>query len=298
VATERYEVILQRLDTALNRCSDLGLGEMVNNSRFSQYRRWLEKLIGIVRKTGPTGINHELRDEILKHKAEYLASLVESMEFGEVMQHLSQMDRDVLSSKLVDVLQGPFLPRGENATSNKSRNTLFELNLAALLKRAGFSPELPPHPDVRCCVAQTPLFFECKRPFSGKKVEKRIKEAGKQLENDIRDCGTADTYGVVAISFAKLFSPSQIPIPILNEQIARQFMDSWLMDVAERTKNAWGRFQQSSAIGCILFHLRGIFENAANGRFDVGQWWLGVQFPGPKGLFVKDLSRALTALTD
>jgi hypothetical protein len=99
----------------------------------------------------------------------------------------------------------------------------------------------------------------------------RIKEAGKQLENDIRNYGTADTYGLVAISFAKLFSPSQIPIPILNEQIARQFMDSWLVDVGQKTTKAWGRFQQSRSIACILFHLRGVFENMATGRFEVGQ---------------------------
>jgi hypothetical protein len=66
-----------------------------------------------------------------------------------------------------------------------------------------------------------------------------VKEAGKQLENEIRDYGTANTYGLVAISFAKLFSPSQIPIPILNEQTARQFMDSWLVDVAKKTTKAW-----------------------------------------------------------
>jgi hypothetical protein len=125
-----------------------------------------------------------------------------------------------------------------------------------------------------------------------------VKEAGKQLENEIRDYGTANTYGLVAISFAKLFSPSQIPIPILNEQTARQFMDSWLVDVAKKTTKAWDRFYQSRSIACILFHLRGVFENVASGRFDVGQWWLGIQFPGPKGIVGKDLARALTALTD
>ena len=125
-----------------------------------------------------------------------------------------------------------------------------------------------------------------------------VKEAGKQLENEIRDYGTANTYGLVAISFAKLFSPSQIPIPILNEQTARQFMDSWLVDVAKKTTKAWDRFHQSRSIACILFHLRVVFENVASRRFDVGQWWLGIQFPGPKGTVVKNLARALTALTD
>ena len=85
----KYELILQRLDTALNCCSDFGVGEIAKNSRFSQYRQWLEKLIEIVRKPPTEGINRELRNEILKHKVEYLASLVESMEFGEVMQHRS-----------------------------------------------------------------------------------------------------------------------------------------------------------------------------------------------------------------
>jgi hypothetical protein len=52
-----------------------------------------------------------------------------------------------------------------------------------------------------------------------------VKEAGKQLENEIRDYGTANTYGLVAISFAKLFSPSQIPIPILNGKLLD---NSWI----------------------------------------------------------------------
>lgn len=296
VATVTYESILERLETALQRCNELGLGEMARRSRFAEYSESLRRLIKIVRAPRDIRFSPEKTQELSQHKAKYLASVVESMEFGDVMQHLHDVDNGIFISKLTDVLKGPFLPKDENAASNRSRNTLFELKLAVLLKQAGFKPELGDHPDVKCSIDDTCLFFECKRPASEKKALKRIKEAGSQLGENIEGYGTSKTPGLIVISFAKLFNPDHQAIPIVNQPTARQLMDSWLNGVASVTRSAWGRFEQSQSIAAIMFHISGVFTNAASTGFEFGEWWLGVQFHGPHDRIVTRMADALKAL--
>lgn len=295
MATEKYESILERLETALQRCDELGLGEMARRSRFAKYRESLKALIKIVRAPRDNRFSPEATQELSKHKTEYLASLVESIEFGDVLQNLHG-DNEIFVSKLKHVLRGPFFPNDEDAVSNRSRNTLFELKLAVLLKQAGFKPELGDHPDVKCSVDDTCLFFECKRLASEKKALKRIKEAGLQIGENIKGYGTSKTPGLIVILFAKFFDPDHQAIPIANQSTARQLMESWLSDVQRGTRSAWGRFEQFQSIAAIMFHISGVFTSAASAGLEYGEWWSGVQFHGPHDRIVTRMADALKAL--
>jgi hypothetical protein len=293
--TETYELILERLEKALQRCDELGLGEMAKRSRFDKYRESLKALIKIVRAPQDIRSLPETNQELSKHKIEYMASLIESIEFADVIQNL-QDDNEIFVSKLKHVLRGPFLPNDENAVSNRSRNTLFELKLAVLLKQAGFKPKLGDHPDVKCLVDDTNLFFEYKRPASEKKALKRIKEAGLQLGENIERYGTSKTPGLIVISFAKFFDPDHQAIPIVNQSTARQLMSSWLTNVQRGTRSAWGRFEQSQSIAAIMFHISGVFTSSASAGLEFGEWWLGVKFHGSHDRIVTRMAEALKAL--
>lgn len=117
-----------------------------------QYRKRLERLIEIVRRRREGGLPRELAEEVERDQAEYLAALAESTHFGDVMQHLQDLGPTVLRPKVHEVLKGPILPRDEDPESTRARNTLFELNLAGHLKRAGLIPQLGEHPDVKTLV--------------------------------------------------------------------------------------------------------------------------------------------------
>ena len=296
--TQTYESILERLDRGIEHCSRIGFAELVKESRFVQYRQWLADLIQIIHASPPQGsVARETREHLTQRADEYRASIVESAEFGEVMEYLNDVDKDVLRPKLENILRGPLLPRDEDSNSNLSRNVLFELRLASVLKRAGYSVELSVHPDVRCSIDSTTLFFECKRPYSEAKVARRIGDAGAQLLKNIKAYGTADTLGLLVISVAKLFSRDQSPKLALNDKAAMESMDEWLMQVARGSRESWGKFEDSKAISGILFHLSGVFRNAESERYDVGQWWIGVRFPSSRGTVVDKLVESLTALS-
>lgn len=296
--TQTYESILELLDSGIERCSRIGLSEMVSKSRFMQYRQWLTDLIRIVRSPAQGALAHKSREHLIQHADEYRASLVESTEFGDVMEYLADVDKGVLRPKLEDVLRGPFLPKDEDPNSNLSRNVLFELRLASVLKRAGFSVQLSVHPDVKCSIDSTTVFFECKRTYSENKVARRIDAAGAQLSKNIKAYGTRDTLGMIVISVGKLFSREQKPIPAENDRAAMKSMDAWLMQVVNGSgEESWAKFEDSKLIAGILFHLNGVFENAETGRYDLAQWWIGVRFPKSNGTVVDKLAGSLTALS-
>ena len=82
------------------------------------------------------------------------------------------------ASKNAKVLAGPLLPNDEDKNSNEARNTLFELNVAARLRRAGFIASPGIDADVECEFDGRKLFVECKRPFRERNVAKQIRKAG------------------------------------------------------------------------------------------------------------------------
>ncbi|MCX5732753.1 MAG: hypothetical protein NTW68_00310 [candidate division NC10 bacterium] len=220
------------------------------------------------------------------------------------MRSLHDFDREILRPRLINVLRGPRLPADEDATSktnsNGPRSTLFELNVAAILRDAGLQPELAVHPDVRCRVGDTPLFFECKRPISEARVAKRITEAGQQLQADLAAYASVDACGIIVLSLAKLFSPSQTPFPINTQRAAQDFLNGWLGAIVVDTERAWRPLVGAGRLIGILFHVAAVFVNEAKGRFDLGQWWIGLpltEHPGVHPAYAR-LGEVLQASAD
>jgi hypothetical protein len=60
------------------------------------------------------------------------------MEFVDSIAFLKTCPAEITRRKIAKVLAGPLLPNDEDKNSNEAQNTLFELNVAARLRRAGF----------------------------------------------------------------------------------------------------------------------------------------------------------------
>ncbi len=271
-----YEEILSRLDEALAIADRLGLGAEVAASRFVRYRVDLERAIELARLDREGRLTRDDHEAALEHLPQYLAALSESQQLGEVLAHLADVQSSVLRPKLRDALRGPVLPSDEDPNSNHARNTLFELTLAARLKRAGFNPVLGDRPDVACEIDGRVVGFECKRVFSEKKLAERIAQAGDTLRSDLETKGPAAGLGVIVVSGAKLFSPAQIPFPLRSERASRIFLNCWLQAMAADTEPVWTpRINKGPVIG-IMFHVVALLENEERNRFAIGEWWFGV----------------------
>lgn len=226
---------LAELDDALEYCGDiLKLKVQVAGSRFrTHHRPLIERLCAMRRQGGDT-------DAVFKaDPVAFSIALTEAEEFVQLLPLLRDGDIRTLRPRVEAALLGPPIPTEEDKSnkpqgSNKGRNALFELVMAAKLKRAGYEPILAKHPDLACDLKDRRLLIECKRPASEGGLRKLLKDAGDQLAQQLRNWKCpAGTRGVIAISLTKVFNPGDKFFPYKREEEAKQFFGESLRKLQE-----------------------------------------------------------------
>ena len=286
MTSKSYAVILEGLDRFLARCEILGLGDRARESRFSRYRGILEELVEVVRLSREGQLTAERQATLSQHRGEYLAALFDGDQISDIAPYLEDFESALLKRKLRDILSGPPLLRDEDPNTNQSRNILFELLLAARLRRAGLNPKIGERPDVTCILGGEAVGFECKRLFSEGQLLGRVAQAASMLRQIAAEVPEAPKQGVVVISVAKLFSAAHVPLRMADQGPIRAFLDEWLGQRAGATKdgrNGWEQWIRAGSVVGILFHVTGIFENVTVGRFDFGEQWLGAYYRESRG---------------
>lgn len=248
---QSFEVIRNNLEAALEFCRSIDLE--TDESRFAEYRERLDHLIRVVRLrrqdiTLGRSVEQELREEGLH----YIITLTESTELSDILPFLRTCDPDVIRLKLRNVLRGPVLPTDEDADSNLSRNILFEVNLAAKLHRAGFTPVVGEHPDIACEVDGKWLYFECKRPFSPGKISKLISKAAKQLKSHL--AGRPGARGVIAMSLSKVMNAGDRLYTFDHEVDGRRGLADALTKAARTFRRAEEKLVGSKIVG-MIYHV-------------------------------------------
>jgi len=264
----RYAELLQKLETALVFCENLGLGDRVEASRFKEYRTLIISLCSIIDSYSfdslPAGIKKELTDR----NFEYVLSLTESVELVETMDYLKTCDKEIARVKLANILGGPLLPKDEDKNSNEARNTLFEVSLASKIWSAGLKPSLGRLADIEIEVAGKLLLIECKRPFREKRIKRRMKEARKQIDGWVKD-RPPGSRGVIAVSVTKVLNPGDKILPYRDVSSAKATLSRLLEQLANRNKKSLQSLGKN-IIG-VLFHV-------ITPSIDEKQYSLGEQF--------------------
>lgn len=258
-----FEEILRELDATLEFCRSIGVD--TTESRFVEHLRRLDHLVTFARlRRQGIAVGRSVEDELQKGGLYYIVALAESAELGDILPFLRTCDPDVIRPKLRDVLRGPVLPTDEDAESNQSRNTLFELNIAARLHGVGFLPVVGEHPDVACTVNGMELFFECKRPFSPSRVSKNINKAAKQLKSDL--AGHPGARGVIAISLSKVLNAGDKLYAFDREADGRLGLAEALSTAAEGSFRLAQKKLAGSKIVGIIYH---VITPALNRQLDM-----------------------------
>jgi hypothetical protein len=215
------------------------------------------------------------RAEIEAVQETLVIALMESVDFGDIVAHIDAVEPALLRPKIKDVLQGPYLPNDENNTSNRSRNILFELSLAAKLRQAGFQPILGEHPDLVCEVMGRKVGFECKRPFSLARVPDRIQQAEGQLRRDLGDLRkfSPNARGIVAISLSRVFNPYNKLFVHSTEKSGREGLERLVSGIVDEFKPMWNALRDP-IIG-TLFHVVTPAFNRDAGVYILGQQIVG-----------------------
>ena len=244
---QKYEDILDSLAELDDWLSSLGLRKGQN-----RIHRHLEN-IRYLKDLEETGQINRLNNDI-ERKIEIGWSLTEAIEFQNIFQALRNENPKLVKQKIKDALQGPADPNCENKRSNLGRNTVFELNLAARLKRNNINVIWwRSNPDILCSIDGRDIHIQCKRPFFEKNIPVNIARAKTQLTRDLNDAGT-NSRGVIAISISRALNSGGLLFVGDSEVNIKRALDNKVSELGKRYKSAWNQIVDTRIIG-ILFHI-------------------------------------------
>jgi hypothetical protein len=264
----RYDELLSELKETLEFCASLSSAEAVEASRFNEYHERIQRLCEIIQNYPSERLPQEIDKELTSENLEYVLSLTESLQFVSAVSFLKTCEPKVIRRKIAAVLRGPVLPNDEDENSNEARNTLFELNFAAKLRKAGLDASPGMDADIDCTIGGKHLLIECKRPFKEHDIGKQIKKAGKQIKARLKTYPLGSR-GIVAISLSKTMNPGDKFFVYLDEFSAKDALSRKLEEIAEAAKGSWGGLGKK-IIG-ILFHVVAASFDRKKDRYSLGE---------------------------
>jgi hypothetical protein len=191
---------------------------------------------------------------------EILSSYVEGVEFVDTFSALRKSGARISRDLLQKVVSGPPDAYREDHKSNHGRNFMFELVVAAIVARAGYTPLLGGDSDVSFEFERRRILIECKRVMSVNKVEERIRAAARQLKKTVtgsQDCG------LIAISISRTINTGDRIWSLSSTSEINAFLESEISTCIKRFDPFLQTVPPSSISGIIFYmsspiHVQGV----------------------------------------
>lgn len=181
--------------------------------------------------------------------SEAILMFAEISEFHFVVDALPKCPFLLRHPRFKEIISGQALTTSEQNTA--PRNTLFELNIAALLGLADFPVSLEDVADVETVFQNAPMLIECKRIQTFDKLEARISEAHHQLEPRLTARGKG-AVGVVALSISKALTGGDKRLNTADTEKMNAAMTELLKMGQNNLAPFWERY---SSFDGVLVHL-------------------------------------------
>ena len=150
-------------------------------------------------------------------------SFIEGKEWTDIYRGLRNYDPKVTKPLFWKALKGPLHPLKETLSSNRARNTTFELLLAAKFRGTGAYVKLGQQADLLIEHAGAHLYIECKRPFRDSSIAENVTKARTQLrERFDSDPQLSSVGGLVAIDISKAINPGSKWFVVDQQQALEQ----------------------------------------------------------------------------
>jgi hypothetical protein len=249
---ETWGELVSRLDTALAFAKDLGLDPAA--TRFGTYRARIATLEAIRVEQSDTAAFEHFRADVEPNAVAFS----ESQELAMVVPFLRSVPQERAKKKLQVMLNGPELPSAEDTNLSHARNTMFELNLAARLERAGLSVDISGEADLDFTCDGVRWFGECKRPYKLETIEQNIKAACEQLGKRLSGSRLA-ARGLLAISISRPLSTKAPVLEYASEEERRASLKEHvgnMVKVMQQQMEGIGRCQDTrGGLGLLMAHL-------------------------------------------
>jgi len=140
----------------------------------------------------------------------FLNDLHETNEILKDCDEFPDLSAPGLRDRLQVAIKGNVELEKETPEKGHSRNFLFELVMAGILKRAGFEVHVDRIEDVYFELSHRPIFLECKRMHSEGKLSQRIGGAARQIGKRCDDSGKSHARGIIALDVSKILNPGPL----------------------------------------------------------------------------------------
>ncbi len=187
--------MIEDLEKALAWLSNLGVA--TEKTRYASYLRTLKLIDKRWREGAQRAKDIPVDPQLME------TSALEASQLVRIHEGLAVSPPDGLAAKLGLLVDGPLLETNERSANagNAARDCAFELELASYFRRAG-EVELGQGVDLTVRFRGIPLFIECKRPSSRKRITSNLDRASQQVRERLGQTALA-SYGIPAISVSK-----------------------------------------------------------------------------------------------
>jgi len=222
------------------------MGIEIENTRFSEILR-LNRLIVENQKQGTL---NSLIEEYGNLKLWY--ALTEASSFIQIYEAFEKEKSHIhRRAKLKKMLGGPFLPWDENQEANniESRNTLFELETAAEIKKAG--GKIIGFDDVDFIFKKTKFNVQCKRLHSEGNIKHNIEKAEGQFYRKMRK--KDNLKGIIALSIDKVVGKEEMMLKVRSPHEVNPFLSKISNDFLNQYRKIWNSSVNINILGVLLF---------------------------------------------
>src|ERR1700740_3411483 len=178
------------------------LNDLLGREARGRVREYQSTLSNIVQRALENRLDI-LRKELSEQ--DFVNTYFEARALIDVWKTFSGKESPQLIDKIRKVLKGNEFTEEEGKV--EARNTLFELEIAALFTRVGLESEFGnPNPDVITKIGDVTLFCECKRVQTPTALTGNFEEAESQLHSAINTTDSKQKpVGIIAVNTSKIW---------------------------------------------------------------------------------------------
>jgi hypothetical protein len=239
-----FDLILKQLNDTKDWLNSIKL--KIDGTRFTDILDHVNSICDHHRKDSVQYLVDNFDNEILWY------ALLESGAFIDIYQAFKNLkNHQVPRAKLKEILSGPFLPRDEDpkAQNIHSRNTLFELQMAAKMNIAGI--EVVGFDDIDFIVDQQPFNAQCKRIHSFKRIEENVQKAYEQIQYRLK--ANENHKAIICISIDKLAQKDDKILRVREVKKIAPKMVNITSNFIEDFKKCWQRFVDIRLIATLVY---------------------------------------------
>ncbi|MBC8527260.1 MAG: hypothetical protein H8D22_10510 [Candidatus Cloacimonetes bacterium] len=152
-------------------------------------------------------------------------------------------------TKFKEMLKGPLLPWNESPdqANIQARNTLFELEMAALFKSAGL--KISSYDDVEFRFKKKTFNVQCKRIHSPNMISENVSGAATQITRRMQG---SNTKGLICICIDKLTEKEGWILQAENHQNAGLSLDQICRDFIHTNNHLWQNLVNTNILGTLI----------------------------------------------